>query len=135
MPWKNKEDALAYFKKKYHTDPEYRERHKRDVREWQKKNRHKYKPERIKQKAQLKQEVLTHYGNDNCSCVLCGYPDIRALTIDHINGGGSAHRRKIKRSGYTFYYWLRQQGYPEGYRTLCMNCQFIQRDTQGTVSL
>ena len=73
----------------------------------------------------VKEEVLTHYGNGKCACVKCDFADIRALSIDHINGGGVSHRRNIKCGGSSLYIWLRKNKYPEGYQTLCMNCQFI----------
>lgn len=78
-----------------------------------------------KQLAELKIEVLTHYGYGILACVKCGFSDIRALTIDHINGGGWRHRRKLGLSGNMFYRWLKRTKYPTGYQTLCMNCQFI----------
>jgi len=78
----------------------------------------------VEKKFELKINVLTHYGNGKCACVICGFDDLRALSIDHIEGGGNEHRRKVGRQ---IYLWLREQDYPEGYQTLCMNCQFIKR--------
>ena len=79
----------------------------------------------------FKTELLTHYGYGECACVKCGFSDIRALSIDHINGGGFQHRRELEKQGKghrrNFYYWLKKEGYPEGFQTLCMNCQFIKR--------
>jgi len=69
-------------------------------------------------------EVLTHYGNGKCACIKCGFWDARALSIDHINGGGSKH---IKSLGKPFYDWLVENNYPDGYQTLCMNCQWIKK--------
>lgn len=69
--------------------------------------------------------VLTHYGGGKCACVRCGYSDLRALTIDHINSRGNEHRRKIRT--WNFHYWLKTNNYPLGYQTLCMNCQFIKK--------
>lgn len=71
---------------------------------------------------QLRIDVLTHYGNGKCKCVKCGLDDIRALSIDHINGGGSKHIRNLK---HDLYHWLKNTNYPEGYQTLCMSCQRI----------
>ncbi len=79
----------------------------------------------IEKKFELKVKVLTHYGGGKCKCIICGFADIRALSIDHIEGGGNEHRRTMGRSN--IYKWLVENDYPEGYQTLCMNCQFIKR--------
>ena len=72
--------------------------------------------------------VLIHYGNDRCACVRCGESRPACLSIDHVNGGGTSHRREFKlRSSDKFYRWLIVNNYPEGYQTLCMNCQFVKR--------
>jgi len=82
-----------------------------------------------KRKKRIKIEVLTHYGGNSLACVKCGFDDIRALSIDHINGGGGQHKKGLKLSGGgSLYDWLQKQGYPEGYQTLCMNCQYVKRD-------
>ncbi|KKL06542.1 hypothetical protein LCGC14_2595010, partial [marine sediment metagenome] len=39
--------------------------------------------------AATKPYVLRYYGRGKLACVHCGFEDIRALTLDHINGGGS----------------------------------------------
>ncbi len=79
----------------------------------------------------LKRKVatLTHYSNgDKPECVMCGFDDIRALSIDHINGGGTSQRLSDpKLMGQSVYYYLHKRGFPLGYQTLCMNCQFIKR--------
>lgn len=76
----------------------------------------------------LKTETFLRYSADG-SCVRCGFKDIRALSLDHINGGGLVEMRKInRRGGWMFYAYLRKKGYPPGYQVLCMNCQFIKRD-------
>lgn len=75
----------------------------------------------------IKMEVLGHYSlTDTPSCNHCGFSDLRALSIDHINGGGTRHCKEVG-AGKTFYYWLRKQGFPEGYQTLCANCQRIKQ--------
>lgn len=73
----------------------------------------------------IKSSVLSHYGNGKQSCVKCGFDDLRALSIDHIDGGGAEHRKSLRRGGLSFYKWLIDSGFPDGYQTLCMNCQFI----------
>ena len=74
----------------------------------------------------LKEKVLTHYSGGELRCVRCGFLDLRALSIDHIEGSGNWHRRKMRSSG-QFYQWLIKNNFPPGYQTLCMNCQFIKR--------
>ncbi len=68
--------------------------------------------------AQLRIEVLDAYGS-RCAC--CGETEPKFLAIDHIDGGGNAHRREIG-VGSNIYSWLRQNGYPEGFQVLCHNC-------------
>ena len=74
---------------------------------------------KVRQKARL--EVLTHYGGNPPRCGCCGENHLQFLGIDHINGGGSKHRREFKIGG-SFYPWLRQNNYPIGYQVLCHNC-------------
>jgi len=71
-----------------------------------------------------KLDILSHYSNGSTKCAYCGFDDIRALSIDHIDGGGAPHR---KMTGNDIYGWLKRNGYPEGYQVLCMNCQLIKR--------
>ncbi len=89
----------------------------------------------------VKVDVLTHYSNGTCACVKCGFSDIRALSIDHIAGGGAKQLRALGfwtkyrgGGGYQFYLWLRRNGYPKGYQTLCMNCQWIKRHENGELN-
>jgi len=73
-------------------------------------------------------EVMTYYGNGKCACVICGESRVGCLSIDHLNNDGYADRKKNRgRFGIEGYRWLKRQGYPKGYRTLCMNCQFLRR--------
>ena len=91
-----------------------------------------HKSELKMMKRAIKLDVLTHYGGGICACVTCGFDDLRALTIDHINGHGNAHRRSLGScGGYAFYLWLRRNQYPDGYQTLCSNCQKIKQETDG----
>jgi hypothetical protein len=68
----------------------------------------------------LKLEVIAFYGGQ-CAC--CGESNIYFLQIDHLHGGGRKHRSRIKTTaGIHFYVWLRNEGFPPGYRVLCANC-------------
>ena len=112
---------------------EYRKRNRERILERQKqyraKHREKLRRLRKERKEKLKLEVLKHYSkSDPPRCVRCGFSDIRALTIDHIDGSGNIQRKQLhNKGGYHFYLWLKKQGYPEGYQVLCMNCQWIKR--------
>ena len=71
----------------------------------------------------LKEEVWVNYGGAVCVC--CGERHREFLTIDHIDGGGSKHRRELRKNGSQhIYQWLKRENYPSGYRVLCMNCNF-----------
>ena len=87
-------------------------------------------------RARLKAEVFAHYGK---SCACCGESEIRFLTLDHINDDGVGERRKLSRgkrynaygSGANFYVWLKRNGYPEGLRVLCFNCNCARAHNKG----
>jgi hypothetical protein len=70
--------------------------------------------------------VLTHYSNNLPKCACCGESHVEFLSIDHINGGGNKHRKSLHLTGmgHNFYRWLIKKEFPEGYRVLCMNCNF-----------
>ena len=72
-----------------------------------------------KRRENIKKAVYGHYG-DACSC--CGEKIVEFLTIDHINGGGGKHIKSL--GGAHLSEWLYYQGFPDGFRLLCMNCNF-----------
>ncbi len=72
----------------------------------------------------VKTEVFTHYSSGTPKCLWCDTHDIRLLTLDHIDGGGNAHRRSISeklKSGGPFYRYLKRASFPTGLRVLCFN--------------
>jgi hypothetical protein len=78
----------------------------------------------------LEVEVFGHYvGPQGIRCVGCNSSDIRALSLDHVEGGGRKHVEKLgsKARASGFYRWLKQNNYPKEplLQVLCMNCQFI----------
>jgi len=82
-------------------------------------------PDRVKEckrkrKHEIRLECLRHYSNGIPRCECCGETLIEFLGIDHINGGGSRHRKEIK--GGDICSWLKTRNFPKGYRVLCYNC-------------
>lgn len=72
--------------------------------------------------AELKAQVIKAYGS---ACACCGEAEPKFLSIDHKDGGGSAHRSKVTHgvSGGPFYCWLRRNGFPQkDFQLLCNNC-------------
>ncbi len=78
----------------------------------------------IKTLIALRLEVLTHYCNGVTPfCACCKVNNVEFLSIDHINGGGSRQRKELGISGgKSYYYYLKRNHYPSGYRVLCHNC-------------
>ena len=75
----------------------------------------------------VKVEVFTHYSDGPPKCKRCGFNDLRALTLDHVNGDGYLQRKELKRKGSSFYIWARENEYPDTLQVLCHNCQWIKR--------
>jgi|SRR5579872_522407 len=73
-----------------------------------------------------KEEIIRHYSAGTLACKHCGFTDSRALSVDHINGNGTKHRKEIGNAA-KFYRWLKVNDYPEGFQILCMNCNWIKR--------
>jgi len=93
---------------------------------WRAKHHDLVRKEDNEHKRRIRLQVLTHYSNgETPSCACCGETYIEFLAIDHVDGGGTKHRKEIKVNGGTgFYQWLKQNNYPEGFRVLCHNCNF-----------
>jgi len=113
MPYKDKEKRLAYIKE---WQAENKEKAKQYKQAWKEKNR-----EKIRAKyRQRRLDVLAHYSDGKMKCDCCNEGHVEFLCIDHIDGGGSEHRRSITHND--FYRYLVNENYPEGYRVLCHNC-------------
>lgn len=57
-------------------------------------------------------------------CVRCGFSDIRALQVDHVNGHG---RRELATVTSRNAYYKTVLAHPERYQLLCANCNWIKR--------
>ena len=116
---------LAKMREKYKTNPNPIKERNRD--NW-KKNKIRYNEQQrtsfpAKLKA-IKTEVLTHYGNGKLACVCCGESEIIFLTLDHIHGREANDRgwNRKKRVGRALWAYVKKQGFPPDYQTLCWNC-------------
>jgi hypothetical protein len=122
VPYKDK-----VVSRNYHRD--YYLKHRERLNAATRKSYQKHKEERRLtanyNRLQVRIEVLTYYGKGRLACTKCGYDDFRALTLDHIEGGGKEAERQ--RKGTNLAPWLKRRGFPQGIQTLCMNCQFIKK--------
>jgi hypothetical protein len=80
-----------------------------------------------KKRANLKVEVLTHYGPEQklkCNWPNCKIEDIDMLTLDHIRDDGAEHRRNLSRANMAVYWYVKRNAFPDGFQTLCHNHQW-----------
>jgi hypothetical protein len=74
----------------------------------------------------IKREAFAAYGGLRCAC--CGEDTFEFLTLDHVKGGGTAHREALQSlhgyrvAGWRYIELLKKKGFPPGYRVLCFNC-------------
>lgn len=124
----NKEKILAYHRKYYADTRAERLKHIKYMHDG---NINGAADKRIEWRRKQKNDALTQYSNTNPpSCNFCGINDIDVLCIDHISGNGNKHRRKVFGSlsgGSNMYRWLKNNSYPEGFQTLCANCNTKKR--------
>ena len=66
-----------------------------------------------------REDALICYSGNPPKCQCCGESHNEFLAIDHINGGGGKFRKASRETVFNF---LKRNGYPEGYRVLCHNC-------------
>lgn len=105
---RTKEESKEYFHK-YYNDPKRPDRRIKRIVAGR------------KYKHILKIEVFKHYSPD-LVCQRCGFSDLRALTLDHINGGGLEEKKRTKVvGGHGLYQWVKRNNYPNYLQVLCMN--------------
>lgn len=89
--------------------------------QWQRDNPKQRRTNALSYYYRLQFEAIEAYGGFRCAC--CGETEPMFLTIDHINDDGKAHRARIQSTGGAkLYKSLRDEGWPKGFRVLCMNC-------------
>lgn len=103
---------------------------------WIKNNRERYSASKYFYKDSLRLEALKHYGGGEIKCVICGFSDIRALVLDHINNDGAEHRKEWRingrglKGGTNIYERLKRFGFIDGLQTVCANCNMIKQQNR-----
>ncbi|MBV6446346.1 MAG: hypothetical protein IFNCLDLE_02639 [Ignavibacteriaceae bacterium] len=136
---KNKEKIKAKAREYYES---HKEKLKETSRKWylanrekrieqSKANRPKYRAKKNEYSKRVWREqriaLINQVSNGSNKCLRCGFSDIRALQIDHVNGGGRAEVRNTKfRNPYRYGKHIAKN--PEDYQVLCANCNWIKRD-------
>lgn len=98
-------------------------------REFYKRNPKRYARKAKEYRDRLMDKFFEHYGN---ACLCCGEKNRLFLTIEHLNGGGSEHRRQRPGGVNKIVVDIRRAGWPKEYATLCMNCNFGKWRNGGT---
>lgn len=121
MPYKDKDRHRECCRKAGRT---YYWRHREEIRAKRSSPEVRTK-ERKKAKEQVhrvKLEVFMHYSSGTPTCKRCGITDLDVLCLDHIDGGGTKDRLYSNHAGSNLHYFLRRNGYPDGFQVLCANC-------------
>lgn len=113
-------EVAARMKRSLEEQEIARKRWRDNARKWRTKNPERSRELSSEERWRCRVEVLEAYGG-KCEC--CGESNPKFLVIDHIDGGGAAHRKENGGDGDAFYRRLRREGFPkEGLRVLCHNC-------------
>jgi hypothetical protein len=113
MPFSSKEYARAYYVKN-------RERLREQNKAWVAAHPEVKRAQQERYRKRVRKEVLQAYGG---ACACCGTDYAAHLTLDHIDGGGTADRKENS-SSYAVERRLRREGFPPGYQILCWNCNW-----------
>ncbi len=89
--------------------------------EYHRANRESLLPKMRRRAKEVKFAVLQVYSSTIPECACCGETTLAFLAIDHEHGGGSRERRAGIR-GNSMYRQLANEGFPDGFRVLCHNC-------------
>lgn len=81
--------------------------------------RHRQKSYHQKRREVLREKIIKHYGG-KCTCPHCPETNVAFLTIEHMNGGGTKHRKDRGELG--VYKDIIDRGFPDDITILCYNC-------------
>ena len=74
--------------------------------------------------SKIRPKLIKLLGN---KCIKCGFTDIRALQIDHKNGGGRKEHKKFGNQQLYRYYLKHPIEAKNKLQILCANCNWIKR--------
>jgi hypothetical protein len=124
--WTSKNrDRINAYNRRYWNQPENIERRRNYLRTWRAKNRDRNNEHGIKDRRDKRHRAFQLLGG---KCVKCGFPDSRALQVDHIQaiGGTCASRAKSRELAIPLYRaLLRGEKDISKYQLLCANCNII----------
>ena len=83
-----------------------------------------------KQREKMRSLIIENYGG-KCSCPKCPETNPLFLTIEHIDGGGTKHRKTRGELG--VYRDIINQGFPASYTILCYNCNCAKAHSRDNV--
>lgn len=92
----------------------------------------KYSNEQKRHREKLRYTVIEHYSNGTMACACCKEDTYQFLAIDHIIPVGRKPKDGSPRSSAVLYRWLIRNGFPNGYRILCHNCNVGRQINGGT---
>ena len=145
--WKKDESEITegalYMREWIQTEAgkEYKRDRNEYMKEWRKNNHEQFLAVQRSNYGKVRLEALQHYsGKEAPDCRCCGESELDFLQIDHTKGDGAAHRREIGMAqgigeqkqrvnigGNGLPYWLKKNGWPEGFQVLCANCNYSKR--------
>jgi hypothetical protein len=82
------------------------------------------KTKSTEQQRELRRRINEKYGS---RCVQCGFADVRALHIDHVDSGGQQQELRRGWGGGMSYYYRVLKDETGKYQLLCANCNAIKR--------
>lgn len=116
---KSSKFGKEYFRNHYLKN---REKYLLKAKNWQQKNK-----DRVNLNIKILRDKLRGMVFDKLGkkCVKCGFSDIRALQIDHVNGGGKKEYESINNIRTLYKKILNDKN--GNYQILCANCNWIKR--------
>lgn len=100
--------------------------------EWKQKNPDRRKTTSLYHYYALQHDAVMAYGGYRCNW--CGIDEPLVLAIDHVNNDGKEHRKQLGTlGGQKLYKWLKDNGYPDGFQVLCMNCNHAKYRNKGVI--